>query len=83
MMAAAEIPYPMMRLDMVKLLEANGANVDESVKPFHSPLIRAVKLGHINVVEYLLDKGVNIHQYYDNKNPFLWACSNGHAQIAE
>ena len=49
-----------------------------------TPLMYAVRSGHIEVVDYLLSKGVNPHVVEDEKwNALHYACFNGHAEIAE
>lgn len=51
-------------LEMVKLLRNHGAQFDNFDDPGLNPLMRAVRKGHINVVQYLLEAGIDPHVVY-------------------
>jgi ankyrin repeat protein len=67
------------KLGCVKLLvEEGGANLE--LKNFYSntALGVAAENGHLDVVEYLVKKGANVHgNDKQNRSPLIRACING------
>lgn len=48
----------------------------------HTPLHTASLNGHTNCVEILLSHGAMIHKCHYGLTPFMYACYNGHAEVA-
>ncbi|OQD68299.1 hypothetical protein PENPOL_c003G10753 [Penicillium polonicum] len=72
------------RLDAVKKLLDNNADLEIASGNGHTPLHTAACSGHAEVVKLLLDKGAKIHNGSDgSKTPLYCACLNGHHQVAQ
>lgn len=75
------------QLDIVKLLHDNGAEFD--ISDFTcNPLFRAIYNGHSEVVEYLVEQGIDLTAsykigQYDNMDAYEYAKLYGQTQIAE
>lgn len=75
------------QLDIVKLLHDNGAEFDISDATCN-PLFRAIYNGHSEVVEYLVEQGIDLTASYkigqhDNMDAYEYAKLYGQTQIAE
>jgi len=69
-------------LDVVKLLVANGANVNQADEGGGTALIYAVWKGHKDVVAHLLEKGANVHaKTRDGRTPLSVASQFGRTEI--
>jgi hypothetical protein len=51
-------------LEMVKLLREHGGEFDLYGDPIRNPLLMAIREGHIDVVRYLLEAGIDPHVVY-------------------
>lgn len=75
------------KLDIVKLLYQNGANFDVS-EATKNPLFSAIYNGHSEVVEYLVEQGIDLTTSYkigqsDNMDAYEYAKLYGRPQIAD
>jgi len=78
-------------VDMAQLLVAHGAQVNRMTASDESPLINAVRSGHLPMVEYLVSAGadVSLGQVSNPRNrpewrsPLSTAKKYGHTQIAQ
>ncbi|KAM3912453.1 ankyrin repeat and SOCS box protein 12-like [Leptodactylus fuscus] len=69
-------------LECLKILLANGAEVDCLDAKAQTPLFAAVSAGHLDCVKELLKAGANPRgSAYNNCSPVLTACQNGQAKI--
>lgn len=72
-------------IDTVKALVENaGSDIDLEVKTTDgkSPLSIACSEGYYEIAEYLLKKGVSVHETKkQKKNSLIWASQNGHIHI--
>ena len=72
------------KLELVKELVAEGANIDAASRNGYTPLHRASQSGHKDIVEFLLSKGANSTiESKDNQTALKLAVQNGHNDIAE
>ncbi|MEC3543037.1 ankyrin repeat domain-containing protein, partial [Bacillus thuringiensis] len=74
-------------LDIVKHLVKAGAELDVSLAK-RNPLFGAIYAGHKNVVEFLVEKGIDISIRYTgenikNMNAYEYAIEFGQTEIAE
>lgn len=65
----------------VKKLIKIGAIAEK--RSFQPPLHRAIKFGHIEIVDYLLEIGINPNEQSRGMSPLYIAVSENHYQIAE
>jgi len=66
------------------VVEGAGDNIDLEVRTTDgkSPLSIACCNGNYDIAEYLLSKGVQVHENKkQKKNPLIWAAQNGHINI--
>jgi len=72
------------RLELVKILVDNGADVNKGAFMDGSPLIEASKLGYLDIAKYLVQNGadVNIHVETD-ETPLIQAAWKGHLDIVK
>lgn len=73
------------RLNCMRLLERAGAdlNASRSTRMRQSPLQIGCKLGHADIVRFLLEKGVHLDPETNKEDsPLLLACSRGHVECA-
>ncbi|OGV97496.1 MAG: hypothetical protein A3I04_02140 [Nitrospinae bacterium RIFCSPLOWO2_02_FULL_39_110] len=71
-------------LDIVKILLADGADVNKKDNDGSTALIEAVGKGHIDIVKVLLAAGADPDAENDNGVTALWmASSNGLAEVSE
>lgn len=72
------------RIAIAKALLDRGADVDAgSTDGNWSPLHYAAGMGHVDIVELLLDHKANIEAMTDKgRTPLLWACGNGQLKTA-
>lgn len=63
-------------LELLKFFETNGAKLNNPVY-----LSFACKKGHINIVEYLIDSGLDIN--YDNEYALIQACVGNHLEVVK
>ncbi|CAH2031670.1 ankyrin repeat domain-containing protein [Trichlorobacter ammonificans] len=75
------------KLEEVKNLIENGEGLSYShAYDYSSPLLQAAESGHLEIVQYLLDRKYccvddgNDQTWY---SPLIVACENGHAEISE
>lgn len=64
-------------MDMVQLLVANGANVDEREKTGHTPVIYAAQMGKLDILKVLVDSGANIHMETNDGGSALYMAAQG------
>lgn len=74
-------------MDIVKYLVRAGAELDVSLAK-RNPLFGAIYGGHKNVVEFLVEKGIDISIRYTgenikNMNAYEYAIEFGQTEIAE
>lgn len=71
-------------LEIVKLLVANGADIEYSFKGGFTPLYVAAQKGHIDVVQCLHEKGANInHKCHEGSTPLYVAMQEGQLKIVD
>ena len=69
-------------LDVVKLLTANGANVNQADEGGGTALIYAVWKGYKDIVAHLLEKGADVHaKTRDGRTPLSVSIQYGHREI--
>ena len=70
---------------MVKFLVEQGADVNlSSVLGVHwdsNPLVEAAHNGNIELVQYLISKGANVHYNRTDQNALIAACSSGQSDV--
>ncbi|KAF1745236.1 hypothetical protein MXB_3730 [Myxobolus squamalis] len=73
------------RLDIFKYLLQNGAKADCVDKSGYNLLIRASRSGHVNMVELLINLGINVNaKSKDNDHTALsFACMYGHFHVVK
>jgi ribosomal protein S6 len=70
--------------DKVKLLIANGADIDAADKCKNTPLSLSVNKGYEKIVEVLIDNGADINQVNKHgRTPLLDAAHKGHENIVK
>lgn len=70
--------FSMGNVDVIKKMEFLGMTIPIQYDEYNTPLILAVKNGHIDIIDYLLEKKVDIHwKDYMNRDALYYACSNG------
>jgi ankyrin repeat protein len=63
-------------IEMVKLLEKNGADLESLDFEQMTPIYYAIKSEKIDMIEYLLSKKVYLeHKEFQDRTPFYCACS--------
>jgi ankyrin repeat protein len=69
--------------DAVGLID-QGADVHAKDNGGHTPLHRACRYGHAEVVKALLEKGADVHAKDSTGwTPLHYACKEGHAEVAK
>ncbi|MEZ0391082.1 MAG: ankyrin repeat domain-containing protein, partial [Pseudobdellovibrionaceae bacterium] len=64
-------------LEIIKALEAQGADLQSKPKmEFNSPLFEAVSNGHLEVVKYLISRGVKINAEHSRNSQILFESIN-------
>ena len=72
------------RLDLVKILIGNGADVNIQSDKGSAPLHWAVEYDNVDIVEYLLKNGANTELRDENyETPLHWAGWTGHYKSAK
>lgn len=71
------------KLEIVKCLVENGANVNQVHRAEDSPLSFAAMYGRVNVIEYLIEHGVILEVKSLELNPLLAAIHDGHLNVAK
>lgn len=70
--------------DIIKLLIANGASVNDTYNSNNTPLHDACHIPNIDVAKILLENGANVNAYKDpchNKTPLYVACTYGNIEV--
>ena len=66
------------KLENVKLLVENGAEIDKESPHTETALILAIEKGDLGIVKYLLEKGADAgKRYMADETPFTVACGKG------
>jgi ankyrin repeat protein len=72
------------RIDIARVLIANGANVNAKAANDFSPLHDAAANGNLDLVKLLLEKGADINaKTNDGKTPLAYAQEHNRAEVAE
>lgn len=78
------------RLDMVQyLIEKEQQDINQEIvirsnwkyKHFNTPLIQAIRSNHVDIVEYLVDRGVSVNRKANAASPLYYACANPDTKI--
>lgn len=68
-------------LDTAVLLIGNGANFELGAS---TPLMEAAQIGHVDLVEYLLECRADVHaRTVSGDTALTYACKNGHRDIVD
>ena len=71
-------------LDIVRLLLANGADINKADYDGRTPLYLACRNDNLDIVRLLLANGADINKAdYDGRTPLLWACRYNKPEIVE
>lgn len=52
-------------------------------EPYKTPLTAACEMGHVSIVELLINAGANVNLNDGDKTPLTAACGNGHLNVVE
>lgn len=70
------------KLDSVKFLVENGANIEVKNKDGYTPLIVASWNGHLEIVKFLVEKGANVEAKNDyGDTPLTLASMDGNFEV--
>ncbi|KLO91782.1 ankyrin [Fusarium fujikuroi] len=67
---------------IVRLLLESGADVDFSITPGFTPLLRATRANNENIARLLLENGANPDPLHSMSTPLLFAAARGYERIA-
>ncbi|CCT75069.1 related to ankyrin [Fusarium fujikuroi IMI 58289] len=67
---------------IVRLLLESGADVDFSIIPGFTPLLRATRANNENIARLLLENGANPDPLHSMSTPLLFAAARGYERIA-
>ncbi|KAG4270013.1 hypothetical protein FPRO04_11845 [Fusarium proliferatum] len=67
---------------IVRLLLENGADVDFSITPGFTPLLRATRANNEDIARLLLENGANPDPLHSMSTPLLFAAARGYERIA-
>ncbi len=70
--------------EVAEILLNSGAHIDQIDNEGRTPLMKAVRAGHICTVRYLISKGADVNRSTNSNDSTVLslACAGGHLEIA-
>lgn len=70
--------------EVAEILLNSGAHIDQTDNDGRTPLMKAVRAGHICTVQYLISKGADVNRSTNSNDSTVLslACAGGHLEIA-
>ncbi len=70
--------------EVAEILLNSGAHIDQTDNEGRTPLMKAVRAGHICTVRYLISKGADVNRSTNSNDSTVLslACAGGHLEIA-